>query len=77
MEQRKRFTRDFKTINLDLDFFRKTGFDYKDGLHYLVARKYGAYIVTGDNKFWENAETVYKGKVLKRGDVYKKIKELF
>ena len=26
--------RAFKTSNMNLDFFKKTGFDYKDGLHY-------------------------------------------
>ncbi|MFH0860067.1 MAG: hypothetical protein V1921_02605 [Candidatus Altiarchaeota archaeon] len=66
--------RDCKTINLDLKFFQKTGFDYKDGMHYSVAKKYGAFIVTGDGKFGETAEQVYKGKVLRRGDVYQKFK---
>lgn len=66
--------RDFKTINLDLKFFLKTGFDYKDGLHYTIARKYGAYIVTGDKEFREIAEKIYKDKILKRGDVYQKFK---
>jgi len=66
--------RAFKTISLDLKFFQKTGFDYKDDLHYSIAKKYDAYIISGDGKFREKAEKIYSGKVLKRGDVYRLFK---
>ena len=63
--------RKFKTEKLDLGFFRETGLDYKDGLHYSIAKEYDAYIVTGDKNFRKHLEKIYPGRVLSRGEVFR------